>query len=47
MFQCGFTDTTNEEEEIKYINKCHKSEDSVWFTITSSGAGCQNLQVER
>ncbi|MBE5845463.1 MAG: GNAT family N-acetyltransferase [Butyrivibrio sp.] len=34
MFQCGFTDTTNEEEEKKYINKCHKSEDSVWFTIT-------------
>ena len=34
MFQCGFTEPTNEEEEIKYIYKKHKSEDSVWFTVT-------------
>ena len=34
MFQCGFERPTNEEEEKKYINASHKSEDSVWFTIT-------------
>ena len=34
MFQCGFTDQTDEEKELKYINEYHKSEDSVWFTVT-------------
>lgn len=34
MFQCGFTEPTNEVAEVKYIKKHHKSEDSVWFTIT-------------
>ena len=34
MFQCGFTDPTDKEKEIKHINECHKTEDSVWFTIT-------------
>ena len=34
MFQCGFIGPTNEKEELKYINEYHKSEDSVWFTIT-------------
>ena len=34
MFQCGFTEPTNEEEELRYINEYHKSDDSVWFTIT-------------
>ena len=36
MFQCGFTDPTNEETELKYIREHHKSEDSVWFTITDT-----------
>ena len=34
MFQCGFAEPTNKEEERRYINEYHKSEDSVWFTIT-------------
>lgn len=34
MFQCGFEKPTSEEEERAYINLSHKSEDSVWFTIT-------------
>lgn len=34
MFQCGFEKPTNEEEVKTDINVCHKSEDSVWFTIT-------------
>ena len=34
MFQCGFEKSTNEEEEKKYINASHESEDSIWFTIT-------------
>ena len=34
MFQCGFEKTTDEEEEKRTINVSHKSEDSVWFTIT-------------
>lgn len=34
MFQCGFAEPTNEAEELRYINEYHKSEDSVWFTIT-------------
>ena len=34
MFQCGFTEPTNEEKEITSITVNHKSEDSVWFTIT-------------
>ena len=36
MFQCGFTDPTDEEEELKYINEYHKTDDSVWFTITDT-----------
>ncbi|MBR6443707.1 MAG: GNAT family N-acetyltransferase [Clostridia bacterium] len=34
MFQCGFTEPTNEEKEITSITVNHQSEDSVWFTIT-------------
>ena len=34
MFQCGFTDFTDEEKEKKTINISHRSEDSLWFTIT-------------
>ena len=34
MFQCGFTDPTDEETELKYINEYHRKDDSVWFTIT-------------
>ena len=34
MFQCGFPEPTNEEEERKRIAVDHRSEDSVWFTIT-------------
>ena len=34
MFQCGFTEPTNREKEIKCICEYHKTEDSVWFTIT-------------
>ena len=34
MFQCGFTDSTDVETELKYINEYHRTEDSVWFTIT-------------
>ncbi len=34
MFQCGFTEPTDEEKELEYINKFHKSEDSLWFTVT-------------
>ena len=34
MFQCGFTELTDEEHERAVISGSHKSEDSVWFTIT-------------
>ena len=34
MFQCGFEKPTSEEEERERINFSHKTEDSVWFTIT-------------
>ena len=34
MFQCGFTELTNEEKERNVICKNHKNKDSVWFTIT-------------
>ena len=34
MFQCGFEKPTSEEKEKSNINVSHKSEDSVWFTIT-------------
>ena len=34
MFQCGFTELTNEEKERNVICKNHKNEDSVWFIIT-------------
>ena len=36
MFQCGFTEPTDLETELKYINEYHRSEDSVWFTITDT-----------
>ena len=36
MFQCGFTDFTDEEKEKKTINVSHRSEDSIWFTITDT-----------
>lgn len=34
MFQCGFEKPIDEEEMKTVINVDHKSEDSVWFTIT-------------
>jgi RimJ/RimL family protein N-acetyltransferase len=34
MFQCGFEKLTDEEEVKTYINVYHKSDDSVWYTIT-------------
>ena len=34
MFQCGFTEQTDEEAERRMITVNHRSEDSVWFTIT-------------
>ena len=34
MFQCGFEKPTDEEAEMRMINVNHKSEDSVWYTIT-------------
>ncbi|MBP0970341.1 MAG: GNAT family N-acetyltransferase [Oscillospiraceae bacterium] len=36
MFQCGFTETTDEEKEKQYINEYHRTEDSVWFTVTDT-----------
>jgi len=37
MFQCGFEKPTDEEEERNTISVRHRSEDSVWFTITDYG----------
>ena len=34
MFKCGFEKPTDEEQEKKYITEYHRSEDSVWYTIT-------------
>lgn len=34
MFQCGFTEFTDEEREKTRISVDHKTEDSAWFTIT-------------
>ena len=34
MFQCGFTELTDEEHERSVIRGSHQSKDSVWFTIT-------------
>ena len=34
MFQCGFTELTDEEKERTQISVNHKTEDSVWYTIT-------------
>lgn len=34
MFQCAFTETTDEEQERSIICNNHKTEDSIWFTIT-------------
>lgn len=34
MFQCGFEKPTDEDEVKTCINVSHKSDDSVWFTIT-------------
>ncbi len=36
MFQCGFTEPTDLEKELKYINQFHRTEDSIWFTITDA-----------
>ena len=36
MFQCGFTELTDEQKERHVITHNHKSEDSVWFTITDT-----------
>ena len=37
MFQCGFTEPTDEEKEINSITVNHRSEDSVWYTVTDMG----------
>ena len=34
MFQCGFEMPFSEEKVKNDISVCHRSEDSVWFTIT-------------
>ena len=34
MFQCGFTETTDEETERKRITCDHRRKDCRWFTIT-------------
>ena len=34
MFQCGFTEPTDEEKERNWILTDHRREDSAWFTIT-------------
>ena len=34
MFQCGFTEPTSEDKEITSITVNHKTDDSVWYTIT-------------
>ena len=34
MFQCGFTEATDEEHERFVITHNHRTEDSVWYTIT-------------
>ena len=34
MFQCGFTEPTDEAQERVRILRDHRSEDSVWFTVT-------------
>ena len=34
MFQCGFTEPTDEEHERFVITDQHKAEDAVWYTIT-------------
>lgn len=39
MFKCGFEKPTDEEEVKRYINVYHRSEDSVWFTITDPDGG--------
>lgn len=36
MFQCGFTEPTDEETEKTRITVSHKRDDCVWFTITDS-----------
>ena len=35
MFQCGFTEPTSEEKEITSITVNHRTEDSVWYTVTA------------
>ena len=34
MFQCGFTEPTDEEAEKERNRIGHKKKDSVWYTIT-------------
>ena len=34
MFRCGFTEPTDVETELRYINEYHRTDDSVWFTVT-------------
>lgn len=34
MFQCGFTEPTNEENERAAIARHRESDNSVWFTVT-------------
>lgn len=36
MFQCGFTEPTDEEREIHSITVRHRTEDSAWYTITDT-----------
>ena len=39
MFQCGFEKPTDEEKVKRQITVDHRSEDSLWFTITDEGGG--------
>ena len=34
MFQCGFTEPTDEENERASIKRHRESDDSIWFTVT-------------
>ena len=36
MFQCGFTEPTDEETEAASITKNHRRDDCVWYTITDT-----------
>ena len=37
MFRCGFAEPTDDETEKARIAGAHRSEDSLWYTITDTG----------